>query len=593
MDLFAFYAGEAAEYAVRLRRVRRRRNRITFAKIASFALIVWGIVILVSDGVAPQVWIGAAGVVAFIFFSWRDGKVVTAIGLLEEQIRCIRTEEAYLKGDLSGLPDGEEFRKPGHPYALDLDLLGRDSLYRAVNRTVTRNGSKLLADWLLRPCLEEREIRQRQEAAGELAGRIGWTHLFRATGALYRTEGTEEQAIEAWLQEASFFRFGWLRGVLYGVNGAALLCWAAAFAGLVSFHIPLILFSAQLLAVLFFLKRINGLHRRLDRFVRAVGNYFYLVRLIDGEPFASARMAELKKRLSGREGALAAFAGLNRILGGFDQRNNVLAALVVNGIYMRDFHQVIRLERWRARYGGDIVSWIAAVSATDALVSMANYRFSHPGFCVPEIGGEGIFGATNLAHPLLRGENVVANDFEVEKLHRLFIITGANMAGKSTFLRAVGVNLVLALSGNVVCAGTFVFRPVRLFTSMRTTDNLAEGTSYFHAELLRLKELIGYASEGGPLFIILDEMLKGTNSKDKLNGSLRFLERLIGYPVSGLVATHDLALGELAEEDPEHFRNVCFEIEHEGDEITYDYKLREGVSRNMNASLLLEQMGLI
>ena len=196
-----------------------------------------------------------------------------------------------------------------------------------------------------------------------------------------------------------------------------------------------------------------------------------------------------------------------------------------------------------------------------------------------------------MGHPLL--PQAVPNDFSVEKVHQLFIVTGANMAGKSTFLRTVGVNLVLALSGNVVCSQRFFSRPMALFTSMRTTDNLTKGTSYFHAELLRLQQLQELASRSETVFIILDEMLKGTNSEDKLNGSLLFLERLLQYPVSGLVATHDLALGQLAARYPDRFYNVCFEITHTEDHIRYDYKLKAGISKNMNASILLKKMGLI
>ena len=167
------------------------------------------------------------------------------------------------------------------------------------------------------------------------------------------------------------------------------------------------------------------------------------------------------------------------------------------------------------------------------------------------------------------------------------------MAGKSTFLRTIGVNLILAQSGNVVCSRYFAFQPMTLFTSMRTTDSLSKDTSYFHAELLRLQQLVNIAQQEDKVFIILDEMLKGTNSVDKLNGSLAFLKRILSYPISGLVATHDLALGELADAFPEHFFNVCFEIVHSGSQITYDYKLHPGISSNMNASILLKQMGLI
>ena len=187
----------------------------------------------------------------------------------------------------------------------------------------------------------------------------------------------------------------------------------------------------------------------------------------------------------------------------------------------------------------------------------------------------------------------MTNDFGIDRLHEFYIITGANMAGKSTFLRAVGVNLVLACCGAVVHASSFEFQPMAIFTSMRTVDDLAKGTSYFHAELLRLQKLVTMAEREEKTFIILDEILKGTNSRDKLNGSRRFLQKLLTLPIAGLVATHDLELGALADTQPEHYFNRCFEITHTDDDIVYDYKLKPGISQNMNASILLEKMKLV
>ena len=284
---------------------------------------------------------------------------------------------------------------------------------------------------------------------------------------------------------------------------------------------------------------------------------------------------------------------MERILAGLEQRANLLAELVTNALWMRDVHLVRRLEKWRRTYGTKIGEWLEAVSVADRLVSLATFRFNHPEYTVPEITDDRLLEAHAVGHPMLPREGMVTNDLTVRDLHEFFVVTGANMAGKSTFLRTIGVSLVMALSGCVVCASRFRCRPMALFTSMRTTDNLSKGTSYFHAELLRLQQLVHTAECEERLFIILDEMLKGTNSQDKLNGSLRFLEKLRGLRVAGLVATHDLALGELQERFPANFHNVCFEIDHQGREIVYDYKLRPGVSRNMNASILLEQMGLI
>ena len=233
------------------------------------------------------------------------------------------------------------------------------------------------------------------------------------------------------------------------------------------------------------------------------------------------------------------------------------------------------------------------VGELDTFVSMANYRYNHPDFVTPEISDDTLLRGEEIGHPLLVSARCVTNDFEVSRLHQFYIVTGANMAGKSTFLRAVGVNLVLACCGSVVRASSFRFQPMRIFTSMRTVDNLAKGTSYFHAELLRLKQLVETAQNEEKLFIILDEILKGTNSRDKLNGSRRFLQKLLSLPIAGLIATHDLELGELADAFPHNYFNRCFEITHTDDDIAYDYKLKEGVSQNMNASILLEQMGLV
>ena len=226
-------------------------------------------------------------------------------------------------------------------------------------------------------------------------------------------------------------------------------------------------------------------------------------------------------------------------------------------------------------------------------MSMANYKYNHSDFIFPKISKSSILDAKGIRHPLMRGNNIVTNDFNVGTMHEMYIVTGANMSGKSTFLRSVGLNMVLALSGNVVSSRTFEFTPIELFTSMRTTDNLSKGTSYFHAELLRLKALHDKAKNGVPVFVILDEMLKGTNSEDKLNGSLMFLVKLLELNVSGIIATHDLALGNLSNSYPDNFHNICFEIEHSEDDIIYNYRLRDGVSKNMNASFLLKKMNLI
>lgn len=593
------YYSSGAEEAVRaLVGWQRRRNIVTLLRVSVFCLLVWDIY-----GIAAldsRFWIMAAvmTLAAFIALGVLDGLVVRRIRYREEMKRCCLTELAALEDDFGDLPTGEEFADPSHAYAADLDIFGEDSLFRRINRTVTPQGKCTLAEWLLTPCRDAGEIRARQAAAGELAAMPDWCLRFRVVGTLGRKKkggGPDGETWNRFLAEPELFGGSVWRWMPYLLAVITVAAWVAVVAG-VNFLIgPAVVLSLLQLGIVgAYAKRISGMQERLEAFLGMMGSYRGLVGMLAGTDFSAARLKELHGRVAGGDNnALRAFRELERILAGLEQRANLFAALVTNALWMRDVQLTVRLERWRRRYGDRVGEWLCAVARTDVLVSMAAYRFSHPEYVVPEITGEVLLEASGAGHPMLPQDGMVTNDIQVRDLHEFYIVTGANMAGKSTFLRTVGVSLVLALSGNAVCAAGFRCRPMALFTSMRTTDNLSKGTSYFHAELLRLQELVRTSEREERLFIILDEMLKGTNSKDKLNGSVRFLEKLLSLRVSGLVATHDLALGGLQERFPDNFRNVCFEIGHRGREIVYDYKLHPGISRKMNASILLEQMGLI
>ena len=223
-----------------------------------------------------------------------------------------------------------------------------------------------------------------------------------------------------------------------------------------------------------------------------------------------------------------------------DNRGNLLATVLLDGLYMRDIHTMINLDKWKKKNVDAVEGWKDAISNPEMLMSFAIYKFNNPQFNFPVADEKIILKTKDMAHPLLFFKNPVVNDFAIDHLHQFFIITGANMSGKSTFLRAVAVNWILAHCGSVVNAKEFDFKPMRLFTSMRTSDNLSSGTSYFHAEILRLKSLLDLAAEQEPLFVILAEILKGTNSQDKLTGSMRFMLKLHSLPTTGIIATHEI-----------------------------------------------------
>ena len=590
-----YYQKQIDHYTARLKQIKKRRNLITLAKLLTFGYMIFLIYLLINHSTQPLLLLGIGAILVFIFLTLWDSQIIYRQHLIEELLRINTLESDYLAGNFSALDQGERFNDPAHPYAHDLDLFGEDSLFQHLNRTVTFSGTQKLVSWLLSLSKDPEVIHSRQQAAEELCAEPEWCQHFRAAGALHPTQALDAVILKSGPTESPFFsKHSTVRLILWIANTIVIVSWAVTSFTPLPFSISLVLSLLQLSALALYIKKINAYHQRLNLFLKTISNYLPLVRLIHDQSFRSPYLQKIRHSLFTPESnSLQALTQLHRIQNSLDQRGNIVIAFILNGLYLKDFHTLLRLDHCRKKYGPDIETWTDVLSEADALISMANYRFNHPAYCLPVICQDRLLDTEEIGHPLLKSERNVTNDFSIRSLHQIAIVTGANMAGKSTFLRTIGVNLILAQSGNVVCSRYFVFQPMTLFTSMRTTDSLSKDTSYFHAELLRLQQLVNIAQQEDKVFIILDEMLKGTNSVDKLNGSLAFLKRILSYPISGLVATHDLALGELADDFPEHFFNVCFEIVHSGSQITYDYKLHPGISSNMNASILLKQMGLI
>ena len=590
-----YYQKQIDHYTARLKQIKKRRNLITLAKLLTFGYMIFLIYLLINHSTQPLLLLGIGAILVFIFLTLWDSQIIYRQHLIEELLRINTLESDYLAGNFSALDQGERFNDPAHPYAHDLDLFGEDSLFQHLNRTVTFSGTQKLVSWLLSLSKDPEVIHSRQQAAEELCAEPEWCQHFRAAGALHPTQALDAVILKSGPTESPFFsKHSTVRLILWIANTIVIVSWAVTSFTPLPFSISLVLSLLQLSALALYIKKINAYHQRLNLFLKTISNYLPLVRLIHDQSFRSPYLQKIRHSLFTPESnSLQALTQLHRIQNSLDQRGNIVIAFILNGLYLKDFHTLLRLDHWRKKYGPDIETWTDVLSEADALISMANYRFNHPAYCLPVICQDRLLDTEEIGHPLLKSERNVTNDFSICSLHQIAIVTGANMAGKSTFLRTIGVNLILAQSGNVVCSRYFAFQPMTLFTSMRTTDSLSKDTSYFHAELLRLQQLVNIAQQEDKVFIILDEMLKGTNWVDKLNGSLAFLKRILSYPISGLVATHDLALGELADDFPEHFFNVCFEIVHSGSQITYDYKLHPGISSNMNASILLKQMGLI
>ncbi len=560
----------------------------SWARLLLFVGILAGIYLWTND--ASAYWVTVLCLLFFIGVLYLHQALERKCAHLKTHLDVYVREQAYLDGDMTTLPAGEEYASTSHEYATDLDVFGSYSLFREINRASTIWGRDTLAKWLSTPLMDISAIRERQACVDELAQHPHDNLSFFALGELHPTSSLdwEAEATQSIRQDS----FPSNRQGFFLLVFTHLLTILALFAGIWKGNYVLFttVCAFNVCLTLLCSKQMKEVTRLTEGVLGKIAHTYHLIRAIEERDLHAPLLKEIKQNLHETQ-ALKAYKELHNLQNTLDNRSNALLTIVFNAIFLKDLYLIRRLNHWFRSYARLVSAWEAEVGKYEALLCMANYKVNHPHFVQPQEGNKPL-EAKGILHPLMR--TGVKNDFSTDST-QIYIMTGANMSGKSTFLRAVGLNLVLALSGNVVASESFSFLPMRLFTSMRTTDNLGNGISYFNAELLRLQHLHRLITEGKPLFILLDEILKGTNSVDKLNGSKAFLGKLTSFstPISGIVATHDLGLGELEQTYPQRFSNICFEIDFSDTDVVYTYLLRPGICRNMNASFLLEKFGLV
>jgi len=386
-----------------------------------------------------------------------------------------------------------------------------------------------------------------------------------------------------------------IKWLLKTLPAITLLLIGLSIGGIITESYYLIPVFAQWIIFILYSKTISKFHKQFERQSKLLSRYSEMLNMIETKPFSSEYLTELKQKLtSNHKPASKITFELQKIVGEFDYRQNILVGFVLNSVFLWDLRCISKLNDWQQKYHTELPQWFDVIAEMDALISLANCNYNHPDWTKPLVKSSGFFlKAIDLGHPLIDEKRSVRNSFCLKDQEQIAIITGANMAGKSTFLRTVGINLILASNGCNVCAHSFEFSPIRLFTNMRTSDNLMNDESYFYAELLRLQTMLNLLRDGESLFVIVDEMLKGTNSVDKLNGSKELIHQLIALKTHGIVATHDLGLTELAEQYPQSIKNLCFEVQLHHDELIFDYKLTAGATKTMNATYLMKKMGII
>ena len=595
-DLQRLYSEKAGAQAAKIRRLKRKNKAYVAAELATFIAAVAMVVAYTVWG--GGLWLAAAATLLAAYVASRrlDVRNGERIARAESLHTVCANELKYLGGDFSPFDDGRRYADPKHPYTFDMDVFGPLSLYHRICRTVTTGGSDCLARWLSTlpggtPGEAIAATSRRRKAIAALAAMGPLREEFMAAG---RHGGIDTQAVTDALDKAKALEVPAWAATKWAM-AAACAAWAGLAATIALAALTPLAASVPVMyaTVMFFAvymacskplrsagKIVNSLHKQLKAYAELTGI------------MASANMEDVAPALPNEADAAEAqrsFGELEGILDGLDRRGNVLGLVIFDTFLLSDFFLVRRFLKCQRLHMSGIAPWIENVGAMDALVSMATFSYNEPSATQAEIApGETVeLEAKGLRHPFL-GEKAVGNDFAIAD-RNYYIVTGANMAGKSTFLRSVGVNYILAMNGMPVFADRLRTTVFHLFSSMRTSDDLGHGISYFNAELLRLRQLMESCTAKGRTLIILDEILKGTNSLDKLNGSRMFLEAVSALHVSGLIATHDLELSKMADERPQTFHNWCFEIKL-ADSITYTYKITPGVARNQNATYLLRNI---
>ena len=515
---------------------------------------------------------------------------------LETQARIIQEELQALSGDYSSFEDGKEYVNPEHPYSFDLDIFGRRSLFQSINRTCTFFGKARLAKWLQNHLHEKTSIEKRQEMVREISEHTLFREQFRIAGLVHHGQSSDGEKIQAWSQSpAQYLHAGWVKAFIWGVPVINSLLLITSLIGWTSFSCLGLSFGIFLVLSFGIIKRATYIQETYGKQLKSLNGYARLIALAKAEDWKSAGMLELMERFNlNGQSPVQALQQLSKELDRLDLRNNQFLYVLLEGSIFFQLQEIVRIERWKVRYGQYISEWLETVGELDALCSLGTFAYNHPQYTYPELTEKPFcFLATQMGHPLMPVSQCVKNDATIPSRPFFLIITGANMAGKSTYLRTIGVNYLLACVGAPVCCERLKLHPNQLITSLRTSDSLSDNESYFFAELKRLKRIIDLLNQGQQLFIILDEILKGTNSMDKQKGSFDLIRQFMQLKANGIIATHDLLLGSLIKQFPEKIRNYCFEADIKDNELTFSYKLREGVAQNMNACFLMKKMGII
>lgn len=583
-----YYQQNLERYQAEANALYKKMTLLSTLRILVFILTAVGIYVTFSNWQLAA-GIAVIGILVFVALLSKYSDIKAQRALKRALIEVNETELKIGSGNFYEREQGLTFQDPSHFYSLDIDLFGRGSFFQFINRTAIDEGTQELANALKANSVNG--ILQRQEAIKELASKPEWRQLYSATASLIKVE-TSAHTIITWLKDHTIFLPKAMKWIPIALFVGTVILFTSFFLKLLGAAFLGYWLFIGLGITGIYLKKINDLAFHTEKVKDTFKQYALLLRQIETETFTSELLIAKQKQIqSESEQASLIFNKFSKALDSLDNRNNFISAIFGNGYFLTDLKNSYKVEQWLVNYKNKVEDWFDVVSFFDAYNSLGNYAFNHPQYVFPTITSDKeVINAIDLGHPLLKTEKRIDNDIRIEN-EQFFIITGANMAGKSTFLRTVSLHIVMANVGLPVCAKSSTYNPVKLITSMRTSDSLTDDSSYFFSELTRLKFIVD-AIQVEPYFIILDEILKGTNSTDKAIGSRKFVEKLVASNATGIIATHDLSLCEI-EKEFEEVKNYYFDAEIIDDELHFDYTFKTGICKNMNASFLLKKMQIV
>lgn len=587
------YQTRKDKYSAELENLNKKYNRISFLRLLSVVLFFISIYYYIKNSQFLLLVLGISFFIGFILLMRIHSKLTILKQIKSALIQINVDEISYLNRHEIPFENGEEFNDFQHPYAFDLDIFGAHSLFQNLNRTATFIGKKTLSNQLL-TLLPNEEIIENQEAIKELSAKLNWRQEFLAFAKISQDSKSIYENLLSWsvfnsspLSQTTRIISYLSPAVFVGFTIAYLVTQKSIFITFLSY-----LFVFNLVFLSRFLKRIQMEISNSAAIDKSIYQYGLLLEKIENESFESKKLLDLQQKLTlNSEKTSIHLKELAGLFSKMDSIGNLLTATVFNGTFLYNLHVLNSIIQWKKQHAKALKVGLDVIGTFEMLNSLANFSYNNPEFVFPNINTDFKIDFSNLSHPLLNEKTRIGNTVRFHP-ENFVILTGSNMSGKSTFLRSLGINMVLTGIGSAVCASEANIHPLPVLVSMRLSDSLSDSESYFYAEIKRLK-LIMDALEEAPAFVLLDEILRGTNSDDKRNGTIEVVKKMIANKAVGAIATHDIEVCLTTNVYPNQLSNKCFEVEIINNDLHFDYTLRDGICKNKSASFLMKKMGVI